>query len=84
MNPKRNDAGAASMSPESDVPVFSVIKGNPTEEELAALVAVLALRSSRGERSRPSASAGWSAYWRSVRAPVQPGPEAWRMSGRPQ
>ncbi len=71
------------MSPESDVPVFSVIKGNPSEEELAALVAVLALRSS-AEPEPPTASAGWSAYWRSVRAPVQPGPEAWRMSGRPQ
>jgi hypothetical protein len=64
-------------------PLFSVIKGDPTEEELAALVAVLALRS-RGDREPPPAQSGWSAYWRSVRAPVQPGPEAWRMSGRPQ
>ena len=30
-----------------------------------------------------SAASGWSAYWRSVRAPVTPGPNAWRMSGRP-
>ena len=64
-------------------PLFTVVKGNPTEEELAALVAVLALRG-RGDDEQPVVETGWSAYWRSVRAPVQPGPEAWRMSGRPQ
>ncbi len=63
-------------------PIFSVIRGHPTEEELAALVAVLALRSA-ADQERPATQTGWSAYWRSVRAPVQPGPEAWRMSGRP-
>jgi hypothetical protein len=72
------------MSTEPETPpVLSVIRGNPTEEELAALVAVLAMRSG-AELEPPPAQSGWSAYWRSVRAPVQPGPEAWRMSGRPQ
>jgi hypothetical protein len=65
-------------------PLFRVVKGSPTDEELAALVAVLSLRSGgEASESEPQPS-GWSAYWRSVRAPVQPGPEAWRMSGRPQ
>jgi hypothetical protein len=68
-----------------DEPLFRVVKGSPTEEELAALVAVFSLRSSGGVGAEPEPRAsGWSAYWRSVRAPVQPGPEAWRMSGRPQ
>ena len=67
-----------------DEPLFRVVKGSPTDEELAALVAVLTLRSGgRAAEPEPQPS-GWSAYWRSVRAPVQPGPEAWRMSGRPQ
>ena len=67
-----------------DEPLFRVVKGSPTDEELAALVAVLTMRSS-GQTAEPEPPAsGWSAYWRSVRAPVQPGPEAWRMSGRPQ
>jgi hypothetical protein len=70
------------MSTEYDAPAFSVVKGNPTEEELAALVAVLALRSAADQEPQATQT-GWSAYWRSVRAPVQPGPEAWRMSGRP-
>ena len=76
---------AASPRPIDEPPVaFSVVRGNPTEEELAALVTVLILRS-RGAASAPEpAASGWSAYWRTVRAPVTPGPNAWRMSGRPQ
>ena len=67
-----------------DTPLFSVVKGSPTEEELAALVAVLTQRFGTPAAARGPQESGWSAYWRSVRAPVQPGPEAWRMSGRPQ
>jgi Acyl-CoA carboxylase epsilon subunit len=67
-----------------DEPLFQVIKGSPTEEELAALVAVFSLRSGGVAAEAEPRASGWSAYWRSVRAPVQPGPEAWRMSGRPQ
>ena len=67
-----------------DEPLFSVVRGSPTDEELAALVAVLALRVGAAAPAAGPQESGWSAYWRSVRAPVQPGPEAWRMSGRPQ
>ena len=67
-----------------DEPLFRVVKGSPTEEELAALVTVLTLRSSGRAAEPETPTSGWSAYWRSVRAPVQPGPEAWRMSARPQ
>ncbi len=65
-------------------PLFSVVRGNPTEEELAALVALLALRSRAGDTGPATRASGWSSYWRSVRAPVAPGPDAWRMSGWPQ
>ena len=65
--------------------IFSVIKGSPTDDELAAVVTVLTMLQRAGsgtsENARPS---GWSAYWRSVRPVVPPGPGAWRMSGRPQ
>lgn len=67
-------------------PVFSVVKGSPTEDELAAVMTVLTTRLGRQRKddaSRPARS-GWSAYWRSVRSPIQPGPSAWRMSARPQ
>jgi hypothetical protein len=69
---------------EPDQPLFQVVKGSPSEEELAALVAVLTMRFGEAAAAPDRRESGWSAYWRSVRAPVQPGPEAWRMSGRPQ
>ena len=68
----------------TDAPLFRVVKGSPTDEELAALVAVFTMRSGGGPAEPEARASGWSAYWRSVRAPVQPGPEAWRMSARPQ
>ena len=66
-----------------DEPLFRVVNGRPTDEELAALVVVL---SSLGRPSvappTPPPSSGWSAPWRSVRQPLHPGDGAWRMSGR--
>jgi Acyl-CoA carboxylase epsilon subunit len=60
-----------------------VIKGNPTEEELAALLMVLGRRTSTAKASPDTPTEnGWSAYWRSVRAPIRPGPGVWRVSGR--
>jgi hypothetical protein len=66
-------------------PLFSIVKGSPTDDELAAVMMVLTIRfaSPRQEETKP-ARTGWSAYWRSVRSPIQPGPSAWRMSARPQ
>jgi acyl-CoA carboxylase epsilon subunit len=64
---------------------FTVVKGSPTEDELAAVVTVLTTEFNRPRQGETKpAQSGWSAYWRSVRSPIQPGPTAWRMSGRPQ
>ncbi len=64
---------------------FTVVKGSPTEDELAAVVTVLTTEFNRQRQGEAKpVQAGWSAYWRSVRSPIQPGPTAWRMSGRPQ
>jgi Acyl-CoA carboxylase epsilon subunit len=66
-------------------PLFSIVKGSPTEDELAAVMTVLTTRFARPHQEETkSMRTGWSAYWRSVRSPIQPGPSAWRMSGRPQ
>jgi hypothetical protein len=66
-------------------PQFLVVKGSPTEDELEAVNTVLStLFARRREEEASPAQSGWSAYWRSVRSPIQPGPSAWRMSGRPQ
>lgn len=71
-----------------EVPSISVTRGNPTDEELAAVVAVMLAISSVGEddqirenTDRPIAG-GWKSYWRRVRQPFVHGPEAWRGSLR--
>jgi hypothetical protein len=79
--------GAVSAANEVDAvsdqaPVISVVKGNPTPEEIAALVLVLA-----GSGRAPAAEARrtvsqWAAYWRSLRTPISPGPGSWRQSAR--
>ena len=69
--------------PDPDVTI-SVVKGSPTDEEVAALVAVFTLANRRSEPEPETRPSGWSAYWRTVRAPITPGPNAWQMSGRPQ
>ena len=70
------------MSTEGE-PLFRVVEGSPTDEELAAIIAVLIgqLRTAPEPVASPAAS-GWSAYWRGVRAPLAPGPGSWRASGR--
>ena len=59
-----------------------VIAGNPDNEDLAALTAVLAevldeLAAEQGRRESTAASA-WSRSQRGVRPALQPGPGAWR------
>jgi hypothetical protein len=69
------------------------VRGRPTPAELAAVVAVLSAVAASGGSGSTGApggaagtvgSAGWSAYWRSHRTPVGPGPGAWRASGWPR
>lgn len=63
-----------------------VVRGEPTDNELAAIVAVISAKTAEAaavpspEPERPST---WAAYWRTVRAPLRPGPGAWRTSALP-
>jgi len=66
-------------------PLLRVVKGNPSPEELAALVTVFsamagaaAEAASRQKKPRPE----WSARQRAVRRPLRHGPGAWRASAR--
>jgi hypothetical protein len=73
--------GVTSQQPPE--PVLRVEKGDPTDEELAALIAAVSakLESIRAQpEGRPS---NWAAYWRSVGAAPTPGPSAWRQSALP-
>lgn len=61
------------------------VTGNPTDDELAALVVAMASRASapplRAAADKPLAG-GWNSYRRTVRTPLVPGPDAWRTWGR--
>ena len=66
--------------------VLRVVRGTPTAEELAAVVAVLTARS--GQAAAPAAADPppaqlWAARAPLLRRPVHPGPGAWRASGLP-
>lgn len=76
--------GTSEDQPEAqpERPLLRVVKGDPTAEELAALVAVVAASASGEEPPRPPARP-WSAPARGLRAPVHAGRGAWRASGLP-
>ena len=67
--------------PELTAPLLTVVRGEPTPEQLAALVAVLAARSGAAEPAAAAATPLWSAP--QLRSPMFPGPGAWRASGLP-
>jgi Acyl-CoA carboxylase epsilon subunit len=64
-------------------PLLRVVRGQPTDEEAAAVTVVLAAKlaarpvQAREERAAPG---GWADRARAVRAPLTPGPGAWRRS----
>ncbi len=65
-------------------PVLRVVKGDPSAEELAALVAVVATAGA----SQPAAPAHpvreWNNPYRQVRPFYSQGPGGWRSSGLPK
>jgi Acyl-CoA carboxylase epsilon subunit len=77
-------AGPAGRPPE----LLEVVAGHPSAAEIAALTVVLSAALARRDRAagpgragRPAA--GWASRARPLRAPLRPGPDAWRRSGLP-
>jgi len=66
----------------SSAPLLRVVSGDPTPEELAALVAVVAAASSGGAEPPAPRRSEWSAPHRLLRTPLRHGPGAWRASAR--
>ncbi|MBD1271823.1 acyl-CoA carboxylase subunit epsilon [Aeromicrobium tamlense] len=70
-------------TPESK-PVLRVVKGDPTAEELAALVAVVAARNAAAAAaaadSKPRPRSQWGHPTRQHRTPHRFGPGQWRAS----
>jgi hypothetical protein len=69
---------------DTPAPAFRVVRGHPSEEEVAALLVVLSARATAEPTTTvpPTAASGWASYARAVRAPLQPGPGAWLASAR--
>jgi hypothetical protein len=65
-------------------PVLRVVKGDPSPEELAAVVAVVAARAAApAPPPAPDRASDWATYWRTARRPLHPGPGRWRASAHP-
>jgi len=71
----------ASQSTHEKAPFLRVVKGDPTPEELAALVTVVA--SLGGPAVAPRRTPEWNAPRRLHRDPQPHGPGGWRTSGLP-
>ncbi|HEY3528563.1 MAG TPA: acyl-CoA carboxylase subunit epsilon [Nocardioides sp.] len=72
-----------SASEASSAPYLRVVKGDPTPEELAALVAVLATLGSP-DAAPPRRTQEWNAPRRMHRVVPPHGPGGWRASGLPR
>jgi hypothetical protein len=66
-----------------DPPLLRVVRGAPTPDELGALVAALLARPGGARPAAPARSA-WADRSRLVRAPLTPGPGAWRAAVAPR
>jgi len=66
-------------------PLLRVVRGNPSDAELAALTAVVAAASAAKAPEKPKPRTSW---WgdqpASLRRALHPGEGAWRASGLPQ
>lgn len=63
-------------------PLLRVVRGDPTPEELAALIVVLAAKAARVTRPPAPPRSAWRDRRQLMRAPPHPGPGAWRASAR--
>jgi len=77
------EEGAAGARHEATAPLLRVVKGDPTAEELGALVAVVAsLGAPAAEPTRRTPE--WNHHRRMQQIVLRPGPGAWRSSGLPR
>jgi hypothetical protein len=67
-------------------PALAIASGNPSAEQIAAVVAVLSARAGSGgvARSGESGRSEWSARYRLLREPLIRAPGGWRASALPR
>ncbi|MHA6785176.1 acyl-CoA carboxylase subunit epsilon [Pseudonocardia saturnea] len=72
-------------TPEERRALFRVVRGEPTDAELAALTVVLAAAASGGDDDAPARPRDrWSDPAAAMRVPLTVGPGAWRTSYWPR
>jgi hypothetical protein len=72
-------------TPPTEPPLLRIVKGDPTPEEVAALVTVVSamaagVAEAAANQERPRSE--WSAPHRRLRAPLRHGAGAWRANAR--
>ena len=67
-------------TPEERRALFRVVRGTPSDAELAALTVVLAAALSPEPAAPTRPASVWTAPAARMRRPLQPGPDAWRTS----
>jgi Acyl-CoA carboxylase epsilon subunit len=79
------DAVSGEPTPEERRALFRVVRGGPTDEEVAALTVVLAVAvAAPREPSGQSVLSRWSDPVARFRTPLHPGPGAWKSSFWPR
>ncbi|KUP96268.1 acyl-CoA carboxylase subunit epsilon [Thermobifida cellulosilytica] len=78
---------ASERPPSPSAPFLQVVRGDPSHEEIAALVAVLtararAARAARERAAAPGSRSGWRDHARRLGV-SRPGPDSWRRSFHP-
>lgn len=68
----------------AEEPLFRVVRGVPTAEELAALVGAIVVRTRPTAAPAPVAVSQWAHSARAAGAALAAGPGAWRASGLPR
>jgi Acyl-CoA carboxylase epsilon subunit len=70
---------------DADQPVFRVISGGASADEIAAVVAAVtvAARPAARPARRARGAGGWADRSAMLRRPLRPGPDGWRASGKP-
>ncbi len=75
-----NEGSVSSEPTEPARPLLRIVRGDPSPEEVAALVTVLAARSGGGGDEAPPQPSAWSRPSFAHARPLSVGPGAWRMS----
>jgi hypothetical protein len=74
-------ASGEAATPEERRALFRVVRGTPSDAELAALTVVLAAAALSPEPAAPTRPASvWASPAARMRRPLQPGSDAWRAS----